>query len=108
MFNDAKLMITIFFYTLKKHESGTRSQTTSRRPDIDVLNICMTWLILIFHAACVYNQGPWYVKDPSISLTAGPESFTFYANWFTIFMDAWNMPLFFFMAGISSWLSLNR
>ena len=98
----------IIIYTLKQHETGTRSQPTARRPDIDMLNICMTWLILLFHVACIYNHGHWYVKDPDILHNSGPENFSFYATLFTSFMNAWNMPLFFFMSGVSSWLSLNR
>ena len=51
---------------------------------------------------------PYYVKDPNVPDEAGPESISYYALVFVIFMNAWNMPLFFFLAGVSSCLSLNR
>ena len=95
---------------LKNGDFGMKyhSEKMPRRPDIDIMNIFMTWLILLFHVGCVYNHGTWYVKDPDIPITSDPESLSFYADLFTTFMNAWNMPLFFFMAGVSSWLSLNR
>ena len=80
-----------------------------RRPDIDVLNIAVTWLILLFHVVIVYCPYlPYYVKDPNVPDVAGPESVSYYALVFVIFMNAWNMPLFFFLSGVSSCLSLNR
>ena len=97
---------------LKNGDSGMkfRSEQMPRRPDIDIMNIFMTWLILLFHVGCIYNHGIWYVKDHDIPLGSVPDpaSLSFYADLFTSFMNAWNMPLFFFMAGVSSWLALNR
>jgi hypothetical protein len=69
----------------------------------------MTWIILVYHATIMYcPEWPAYVKDPSAPNTAGPESASFYSLGFLHFMNAWNMPIFFFIAGVTSYLSLFR
>ena len=81
----------------------------ARRPDIDVLNIIVTWLILLYHVVIVYCPYlTYYVKDVNIPAEPGPDSGYFYALVYIIFNNAWNMPLFFFLAGVSSFLSLKR
>lgn len=90
-------------------ETTAAPKSTSRRPDIDVLNISVTWLILLYHAVLIYCPYiPYYVKDPSIPPKPGPDQVSFYALVYIIFMNGWNMPLFFFLSGVSSFFSLKR
>ena len=78
-------------------------------PDIDILNISVTWLILLYHVVIIYCPYlAYYVKDPNLPPTPGPESPSFYALVYIVFMNTWNMPLFFFLSGVSSYFSLNR
>ena len=94
---------------IKQQGNRLAPTSASRRPDIDVLNICLTWLILLYHAVIVYTPDiPWYVKDPNNPLEPGPNQVSYYARVFIAFMNGWNMPLFFFLAGVSSYLSLKR
>ena len=103
------LLLTLTFFKFIKNEPKQPSSLTLRRPDIDILNIVMTWLILVFHATMVYCPVLSYrVKDPNALNTAGTESASFYYLVFYHFMNAWNMPLFFFIAGVTSYLSLFR
>ena len=83
---------------------------TSRRPDIDILNIIVTWLILLYHVVIIYSPYlTYYVKDPDLPTTdPGLDSPYFYALVYIIFNNTWNMPLFFFLSGVSSYFSLKR
>ena len=77
--------------------------------NLNIMNISLTWLILLFHAACVYSPYlPYYVKEPTIPSEPGPESLSWYALVFIIFMNAWNMPFFFFLSGVSTVFSLEK
>ena len=70
----------------------------------------MTWLILLFHANMMFKPGPqgFLVVHPDTSPHYDPRFFPILSSLFHYFMDAWNMPLFFFLAGISAYLSLQR
>ena len=75
-----------------------------RRPDIDVVRVGLTWGILLFHTTVAYAPGtPWYVK--SFGWSPG-------ADWVTTvwvsFMDIWQMPMFFFLSGVSAYFALFR
>ena len=90
-------------------EFVNQHKSVKRRQDIDILIISVTWLILVYHAVAIYcAYVPYYVKDPNIPPYPGFESPSFYALVYMIFMNAWNMPFFFFLSGISSYLSLGR
>ena len=97
------------WFDILQKPNQKQSKATARRPDIDVLNIIVTWLILLYHVVIVYCPYiPYYVKDVNIPAEPGPDSGYFYALVYIIFNNAWNMPLFFFLAGVSSFLSLKR
>ena len=69
----------------------------------------MTWLILLFHVSVLYQpEMPFYVLHPDTSPKLEFELFSVLNGVFLLFMDAWNMPMFFFLAGVNSYLSLQR
>lgn len=72
----------------------------ARRPDIDWLRVLATYLLFVFHAAKVYDVGPFYhVKN----VERAP-----WLDLFTGFIHLWHMPLFFVLAGWSIWDSLGK
>ena len=88
-------------------ESGsevTKQVRPPRRPDVDVVRIVLTWGILLYHTTYAYTPGDtWYVK----SFGWGPG-----ADWVTVlwtgFMDVWQMPMVFFLSGVSAYFALFR
>ena len=70
---------------------------SSRRPDIDLIRIVLTWGILLYHTVCIYTPwAPYYVKIYPQYI----EGWHYFSLWFIISMNAWNMPMFFFLSGI--------
>ena len=70
---------------------------SSRRPDIDLIRIVLTWGILLYHTVLIYTPWiPYYVKIYP-DYMAGWHGLSI---WFIISMNAWNMPMFFFLSGI--------
>ena len=75
-----------------------------RRPDIDVVRVVLTWGILLFHTTIAYSPVvSWYVK----SYGWGPGA-DFVAVCWWMFMDTWQMPMFFFLSGVSAYYALFR
>ena len=75
---------------------ATRKKS-SRRPDIDVIRIVLTWGILVYHTALIY--GPYF----SYYVKIIPDSVDFWQIiylWFAVSMNVWNMPMFFFLSGV--------
>ena len=71
---------------------------SSRRPDIDLIRVVLTWGILLYHVVLVYAPyAAYYVRI--VPDTSVPE-WHLAALWFIISMNAWNMPMFFFLSGI--------
>ena len=71
---------------------------SSRRPDIDLIRVVLTWGILLYHVVLIYAPyAAYYVRI--IPETSVPE-WHLAALWFIISMNAWNMPMFFFLSGI--------
>ena len=69
----------------------------------------MTWLILLFHTNWMFQPGSTsFVVHPDTSPQYDPRFLPILSSLFQSFMNAWNMPLFFFLAGISAYLSLQR
>lgn len=66
---------------------------TDRRPDIDWLRVLATLLVVVFHAAMVFNPAPFYhIRNSDLS---------FAVLVFCGFVNLWHMPLFFVLAGWS-------
>ena len=70
---------------------------SSRRPDIDVIRIVLTWGILVYHTALIY--GPYFGYYVKII----PDTVDYWQIiyiWFAVSMNVWNMPMFFFLSGV--------
>ena len=84
--------------SLKAEEQKPRP--SSRRPDIDLIRVVLTWGILLYHTVLIYTpEVPYYVKILPENVTTG----YLVPLWFIISMNAWNMPMFFFLSGIRWW-----
>ena len=86
-----------------------KATPASRLPGIDMIRVSLTWGILLFHTSVAYsNNGSWYISAPFDS----SNDILFYLRWFlsgwVVFMDVWQMPMFFFLSGISAFYALYR
>ena len=82
---------------------SVQKRAVSRRPDIDCIRVCLTWGILLFHTTIAFiPEQQWYVTS-KYPLDSALHSF---AKVFREFMLIWNMPMFFFLSGISSFFAL--
>lgn len=81
----------------------------NRRPDIDIIRVVLTWLILLYHVTIIYTPYlHYYIKDPfyfsfKATVPAGEQ-----ALGFIVWMNAWNMPLFFLLSGMSIYYAMNK
>jgi hypothetical protein len=64
---------------------------------VDWLRVLAVLVLFPFHAAQIFNEAPFYVKDVSTSLVIMGLS---------DFIYQWHMPLFMFLAGIGSYYAL--
>ena len=92
--------------TTDSHNNVTsKPQIVQRRPDIDIIRIVLTWGILLYHVVLIYAPDSVYyvrvIPDPV-------PSWYYVANWFLWSMNAWNMPMFFFLSGVSAFNSLKK
>ena len=70
---------------------------SSRRPDIDLIRIVLTWGVLLYHTVLIYAPFlPYYVKVYPQFI----EGWHWSSLWFLFSMNVWNMPMFFFLSGI--------
>ena len=77
----------------------------ARLPAIDLLRVALTWGVLLFHTAGAYAPVTgYYVKSFGWSSNV---SYYLSITW-VIFMDVWQMPMFFFLSGVSAFHALNR
>ena len=75
-----------------------------RRPDVDLMRIILTWSILLFHITVAYTpKEEYYIKSFGWSLGADYVSY-----FWIIFQDIWQMPMFFFLSGVSAYFALFR
>ena len=83
-----------------------KTTPASRLPGIDSIRVSLTWGILLFHTSVAY--GSWYISAPFDS----SNDLLHYLRWilagWTGFMDVWQMPMFFFLSGVSAFHALNR
>ena len=77
----------------------------ARLPAIDLLRVALTWGVLLFHTAGAYAPVTgYYVK----SFGWSGNVFYYLSITWVIFMDVWQMPMFFFLSGISAFYALYR
>ena len=79
---------------------------SSRRPDIDIIRIGLTWGILMYHTVIIYAPYTSYYVKIIPEMPAQPWHLL--ALWFIVSMNAWNMPMFFFLSGISAFFGLKK
>ena len=76
-----------------------------RLSGIDIIRVTLTWGILLFHTSVAYSPAfSWYVKSFGGSL----DFLAFLSASWMMFMDVWQMPMFFFLSGISAFYALYR
>ena len=80
-----------------KSDGEVGAKKSPRRPDIDVVRIVLTWGILVYHTALIY--GPYLAYYVRI-IPDRVDSWNLIYFWFTMSMNVWNMPMFFFLSGI--------
>ncbi len=71
----------------------------ARRHDIDWLRTIAVWLLVPFHTAVIYVDDHWYLSSEE---TSG------ICDFFVAFLNAWHMPLLFFLAGIGTYYALRK
>ena len=71
----------------------------TRRHELDWLRVFAVLLLIYFHSARPFDFGDFYVKNGQLS--KGFDAFT-------LFVDIWFMPLFFFIAGAASFYALKK
>ena len=77
-------------------ENTTHNQ--ERRYDIDTLRAIAVILLIYFHTAMIFNiWSVFHLKNNELSLEAAI---------FVSFLNIWHMPLFFFLAGMSTYYAL--
>ena len=87
-----------------------------RRADVDVIMICLTYGIYLFHLCRIYTPngtraGIIYPNMSDISISEDPFTTIYLGHilhWFTGFMHAWNMPMFFYLSGQNAYSALFR
>jgi glucan biosynthesis protein C len=73
--------------------------TEKRRYDIDWLRVIATLTVFVFHNLRFYDEMGWHLKNDEtgelVLILVG-------------FLDAWLMPIFFFISGIGTWYGLKH
>lgn len=78
----------------------TVTTATARRYDIDWLRIIAVLLLFPFHVARIFNlDEQFYAKSAVLS-----RGLTYVIT----YLEPWHMPLFFFLAGASTWFALSH
>jgi len=84
--------------TLAATQPAPAPPNTRRRYDIDVLRVAAVLLLIYFHTACMFMEGHFHVHNPQRCRAA---------TIFVVLLGQWHMPLFFLLAGASTWLALD-
>ena len=80
-------------------QTATTSSKPQRRWDIDWLRVLAVLLLFFYHPARVfYTWGGWYIQNLEKSETLSNIA---------LFIEHWHMPLFFLLAGVSTWFALS-
>ena len=76
-----------------------------RLSGIDIVRVSLTWGVLLFHTSAVYAPiAGYYVK----SIGWSNDTFYYLSITLVMFMNVWQMPMFFFLSGVSAFHALFR
>ena len=84
-------------------QSQKKKKEISRRPELDVIIVALTWVVLLFHVCRVYSLQGFLVEYPGLKNGTIEEdayiiiSGEYIVQMFIGFMDAWGMPMFFYL-----------
>ena len=85
----------------------TARRPTSRLPGIDIIRVSLTCGILLFHTTLAYSSTiPWNAFGSNHFSNTGVLYYL--PDLFIYFMDVWQMPMFFFLSGVSAFYALKR
>lgn len=78
-----------------------KEEISTRRYELDWLRVFATLLLIPFHAALIFapQMEGYYIKDAIQNDWMG---------YFTLYIDIWHMPFFFFIAGASAFYALDH
>lgn len=76
-------------------EGGAMSD---RRHELDWMRVIAVLMLFFYHSARVFDFSDFYVKNPTLSMSA---------QVFVSLLDVW-FPLFFFIAGAAAWFALRK
>ena len=91
-------------------EAANKDKSTSakaRLPGIDMIRVSLTWGVLLFHTTLAFSSTvPFYVFGSNFFSNTGVQYYL--PNFVVNFMDVWQMPMFFFLSGVSAYHALHR
>ena len=73
------------------------SHSIIRSYELDWLRVVAVMMLVFYHSAMMFGIGWFHIKNPETS---------FVLNLLCRFLEIWHMPLFFLVAGASSWFAL--
>lgn len=80
-------------------QTASTSSKPQRRWDIDWLRVLAVLLLFFYHPARIfYTYGGWYIQNWEKSKALSNIA---------LFIEHWHMPLFFLLAGVSTWFALD-
>ncbi|MCL4465201.1 MAG: acyltransferase family protein [Chloroflexi bacterium] len=81
----------------KSHVTSGTPVTSRRLYDVDALRVLATLLLIYYHSAAVFTSKPYHMSN---------EESSYVMDVFVAFVSQWFMPLFFLLAGASTFLAL--
>jgi glucan biosynthesis protein C len=81
-------------------QAAHRSVKPDRRWDIDWLRVLVVLMLVPFHAARIFDEDPFYVKNDQLTVA--------FSYWFVRVGEAVAMKLLFLLAGAATWFALRR
>ena len=84
-----------------------KATTSARLPGIDIIRVSLTWGILLFHTTSAYSSSHPWVAFGSYYFSNTGVLFTLPEVLISL-MDVFQMPMFFFLSGVSAFHALNR
>merc|ERR1712179_489868 len=93
--------------------SQKKKEIVARRPELDVIIVGLTWGILLVHVCLIYS--PWILTPltypDKLEKPMKEDAYTiipsiYIVEMFIGFMNAWPMPMFFYLSGLNTYYAL--